>query len=260
MFAKAVRVFLFLVAIGPTVSATAGVLRDDKGDGEWEIILAPYLWGASMDGTAGFGPAELPVEASFGDILDKLNMGLSLHTEFHRGKWALVIDPTYLSLEVEVDTGTPVAPKADIDIWLVEVWGSYKFIDHWEALVGARYQDQEIEVSGLGVVPAPSPPAAPGTFFPDPAKLSDNWVDWFAGVRFMYSLGERWIVTGRGDISFAGDSDSGYNVELFFNRRIRKTMAINLGYRFLSTDYDNLPTYALDVEQQGFVVGYTWAF
>ena len=73
-------------------------------------------------------------------------------------------------------------------------------------------------------------------------------------------LGEKWIVTRRGDISFAGDSDSGYNVQLFFNRRIRETMAINLGYRFLSTDYDNLPTYAWDVEQQGFVVGYTWAF
>jgi len=37
-------------------------------------------------------------------------------------------------------------------------------------------------------------------------------------------------------------------------------MAFNVGYRYLKTDYDNVPTYAWDVAQQGPIVGYTWSF
>ena len=78
---------------------TAGVLREDKGDTDWEILLAPYLWGTSLKGTSQVGVLPpLDIDASFSDLLSNLNMALSLHTEFHRGKFAFVIDPTYLSL------------------------------------------------------------------------------------------------------------------------------------------------------------------
>ena len=51
-----------------------------------------------------------------------------------------------------------------------------------------------------------------------------------------------------------------YNLSIFFNRKIGKTMALNLGYRYFENDYDNAPTYTWDVRQTGPVVGYTWAF
>ncbi len=214
----------------------------------------PLTCGAtSIDGDSN----GMPVDASFSDILDNLNIALSLHTEFHRGKWAFVIDPTYLSLEIDVELPAPVTPKADIDIWLVEAWGSYKFIEHWEALAGARYQDQDVKMTGLGTVPIPP---APSGGFPDPLNIADNWLDWFAGIRFNYPFGEKWFVIGRGDVTFAGDSDSGYNLELFFNRRFGKNKALVLGYRYLEDDYDNAPEYTWDVKQQGPVIGYTWAF
>ena len=37
-------------------------------------------------------------------------------------------------------------------------------------------------------------------------------------------------------------------------------MAVNLGYRYFENDYDNAPSYAWDVRQQGPIVGYTWSF
>jgi hypothetical protein len=49
-------------------------------------------------------------------------------------------------------------------------------------------------------------------------------------------------------------------VEIFFNRRFGKSMALNLGYRYFVDDYDNLPTYAWDMTQEGPVIGYTWSF
>jgi len=246
-----------LVSFAFSSLASAGIVRDDKTSDDWEILVAPYLWGVALEGDAGAGDAIIPVDASFGDILDNLDIAASLQTEIHKGNWAFVFDPTYLSLEAEVELPAPITSEADIDIWLVELWGSYKFSEYWELLGGVRYQDQDISVTGLGAVP--SPPAPPGGF-PDPVNIGDNWLDWFAGFRGKFPLGAKWVFSGRADVVFAGDSDSGYNIELFFNRRIGKTMLLNLGYRYLNNDYDNLPTYSWDVKQQGPVVGYTWAF
>jgi len=241
-------------AVSSFSTASAGILRDDKGDDEWEILLTPYLWGVSIKGDAGPG-GSLPIDASFGDILSNLNMALSLHTEFHRGKWGFVIDPTYLHLEVDIPNPGPLEPKMEAKIWLVEAWGSYKFVENWEVLAGVRYQDQKLTgKDGLGDVYPPL----------DGVSIKESWTDVFGGLRTIYPLGEKWIFTGRGDIAFAGDSERSYNLEVFFNRRIGKTMAVNLGYRYFRDDYDNkkagLDNFVWDVKQTGPVIGYTWAF
>ena len=246
---------LFMASFMLTLPAQAGVVREDKGDSDWEILLAPYLWMTGIKGTSQVGVLPpMDIDADFSDIISKVNMALALHTEFHRGKFAFVIDPTYLSLEMEASIdGAPIAPKAEVEIWLVEAWASYKLSENWEVLGGARWQSQDMDVDpGL-----PSPP------FPEDVSfgVKDDWTDWFLGARFNYPLGSsRWVAVGRGDVSVAGDSDTNFNLSFFLNRHIRKTMMLNLGYRYMETDYDNFPKYAWDVRQQGFVVGYTWSF
>ena len=243
---------LLLVLAVPT---RAGVVREDKGDTDWEILLAPYLWMTSIKGTSQVGTLPpMDIDAEFGDIISNVNMALALHTEFHRGKFAFVIDPTYLSLEMEASVdGAPIAPKAEVEIWLVEAWASYKLIPNWEILGGLRWQSQDMDVD-------PGLPAPP---FPDDVSfgVKDDWLDAFVGARFSYPLGNsRWLAVGRGDVSVVGDSDTNFNLSISFNRRIRKTMLLNLGYRFMETDYDNFPTYVWDVRQQGLFAGYTWSF
>ncbi len=176
---------------------------------------------------------------------------MSLHTEYHKGPWRFVLDPMYISLEADIEPLIPDASGATMDItmWLVEAWAGYAFTENWEVLGGVRYQDQDMKLSGL-----PNPP------FPSSARSSDNWSDWFAGLRFNAALGDKWVVTWRGDIAFAGDSDSSYNMEIFFNRRIGETKALNIGYRILEDDYINEGVYGWDMVQQGPVIGYTWTF
>ena len=235
--------------------AFAGSLFDDleqKKPDEWTILFTPYLWGTDIHGTSTVGtlpPLELDV--SFGDILSKLNIAGSAHTEFHRGDWTFVIDPTYISLDIDIVTPVPGAssPDADVNIWIVEAWTAYTVNPNWELLGGARWQDQDIKLKGL---PAPPFPVSPG--------VSDSWLDWFAGVRFTYALGKKWGVSGRADFVVAGDSDSTTNAILFFHRRIGENMSIDFGYRYFKDDYDNSPKYAWDVKEQGPLVGYTWAF
>ncbi len=217
-----------------------------------EIILAPYLWATAISGTSTVGMLPpLDIDASFSDILDNLNFAMSLHTEFKRGPWVFVIDPTYISLEMEVVPPIPDVPagKMEVDVWLVELWAGYQFHDNWEVIGGARYQDQDISISGL-----PDPPFTP------PLGVSDDWTDWFVGFRFNNDLGDKWLMVWRGDVAVAGDSDSSWNSSIFFNRRFGDNKMLNLGYRYLVGDYVNAGIYGWDVTQDGPVVGFTWAF
>jgi hypothetical protein len=217
-----------------------------------EIILAPYLWATAISGTSTVGMLPpLDIDASFSDILDNLNFAMSLHTEFKRGPWVFVIDPTYISLEMEVVLPIPDVPagKMEVDVWIIELWAGYQFHDNWEVIGGARYQDQDISISGL-----PDPPFTP------PLGVSDDWTDWFAGLRFNADLGDKWLMVWRGDVVVAGDSDSSWNSSIFFNRRFGDNKMLNLGYRYLVDDYVNAGIYGWDVTQDGPVVGFTWAF
>ncbi len=239
----------FLLAVAALVfsaQVSAGVVRDDKGDEDWEFILTPYLWAISLNGTSQVGPfPPMDVDADFGDLLDNMNMALAAHMELHRGNWAIVLDPMWAQLEMEMGDGS-----AEVNISLIELWGSYKITPNWELLGGARFQEQDIDVEpGL-----PSPP------FPESAGVKDDWLDWFVGARFDYGVAPKWRIAGRGDVTIAGDSDKGYSLSLFLNRKIRKTMMLNLGYRYMKTDYDNGSDYAWDVDQHGPVIGYTWSF
>jgi len=45
-----------VLTVGFSFSASAdGVLRDDKTDGDWEILLTPYLWAVGLKGTSTTG-------------------------------------------------------------------------------------------------------------------------------------------------------------------------------------------------------------
>ncbi len=75
------RIIFILVALGGWSSAA---VAQSSGDSGRKIVLAPYLWGTSIDGTGAVGPLPpLDIDASFGDILSNVNFAMSLHTEFH---------------------------------------------------------------------------------------------------------------------------------------------------------------------------------
>ena len=99
---------------------------------------------------------------------------------------------------------------------------------------------------------------------PSLPAIDVDWTDVFVGGRFSSDLGSRWFLTARVDVvAFGSDSDSSWNVTAFFNRRIGRNMALNLGYRYYTVDYQEgsgLSQYAWDVDMTGPVVGYTWEF
>ena len=142
-----------------------------------------------------------------------------------------------------------VAGKIGIKMWFVEAWGSYEFVDGWEVLAGLRYQSQDIKPNLSGGPPLPN--------------IDVDWTDYFAGLRYSRMLGQKWYLTVRGDVAFAGDSDDSWHANVFFSRRVGRAMAVNLGYRYLTDDVrtsDGAVPYAWDMDMSGLVVGYTWQF
>jgi hypothetical protein len=72
---------LLLFVMGET-SANAGAwdwatgpsIQDEEGQRDWGIEVVPYLWIASLVGTAGLPPVgTIPVSATFSDISDNLD-------------------------------------------------------------------------------------------------------------------------------------------------------------------------------------------
>ena len=97
------RIILGIVGLVLSAQVSAGVVRDDKGDTDWEFILTPYLWAIGLSGTSQVGPfPPLDVDADFSDLLDNLNMALAAHMELHRGKWAIALDPMWAQLEMDM--------------------------------------------------------------------------------------------------------------------------------------------------------------
>ncbi len=230
--------------------ATPSLAQQDS-DG-WAIRFSPYLWGTSIEGTSAIAVLPtLDVDASLSDILDNLNFVLALHTEFEKGRWTFVIDPFVAKLEMDVNNAfPPVTGVIDIDMWIVEAWAGYEFVPDWELLGGVRWQSQEI-----------APSLSLGLPF---SGIDVDWTDVFIGGRVTKDIGERWFLTARVDVvAFGSDSDDSWNVTAFFNRRIGRNMALNLGYRYYTVDYQEgsgLSQYAWDVDMTGPVVGYTWEF
>jgi hypothetical protein len=256
MISRKNRRFKSILAVVALCITSASASAQTAWDKDNKIVLAPYLWGSSISGTSTVGVLPpLDIDASFSDLFANLNFAASVHTEFWVGDWIFVIDPTYLSLEMDIGLPPPLPQDTslnmEVDIWLVEAWVGYRLTEKWEAIGGARYQNQDISVNGL-----PNPP------FPDDIGVSENWTDWFVGARFRTDLGEKWFMVLRGDVVVAGDSDTGWNASVFFNRHMGKkgNKALNLGYRYLVVDYNNAGTYRWDVTQDGPVLGFTWVF
>ncbi|MDJ0787240.1 MAG: hypothetical protein QNK05_10575 [Myxococcota bacterium] len=125
-----------------------------SGD-DWEIRLAPYIWGASIDGDATVMGNSTKVDASFRDILEKLNGGLFATFEGRKGRFVAVFDLLYVHLEDDFNTGTatvgfgpttvgrgrlavavprvqttlgPASVGSETTMWGLEFFGGYRLI------------------------------------------------------------------------------------------------------------------------------------
>jgi hypothetical protein len=221
--------FSIVAALIATVMFTAPVFAaGDKGDDAWHFDLAPfYLWAASVEGDFGVGPISSSLDASFGDIVDNLDMVFTAHFEARKGAYGLIFNLDYLNLGHEATL--PVGPKLKIDFknTMVEFDGFYRIrkdAHNFDLLAGLRYTKQDTSIT---LKPGPS------------AGADESWWDPIIGARWQFGFADGWSLSTRGDIGgFGVGTDFTWQLTGIVQWQPWKNVALLAGYRALNQDYE----------------------
>ena len=110
---------LFLTAL---MSLSVGhAIAQEKNPDDWKFGLGIYLWGTGIEGTAGVGPANAPINITFSDALDNLSAALMLHFEAHKGKWGFLTDVMHIGLDPKSTLPNGATLNLDLKNTVVDV-------------------------------------------------------------------------------------------------------------------------------------------
>jgi hypothetical protein len=125
-----------------------------KDPDAWGFVLEPYLWGASMSGTAGIAPLPaLGVDLKTRKILENLKFGVMGAGEIRKGRWGLLADGIYMDLEASGKLGGTLyrSGRLEISQALASLALAYRVIDdrrgYLDLYAGARYNFLGMDVS-----------------------------------------------------------------------------------------------------------------
>ncbi len=227
-------------------------------DDRWEHTFAAYVVGASIDGKAGVGSATADVDVGFDDILDNLEFGAMAAYRADRGKWAVVADLIYMSLEQKKDGLGPFGgtrATVEADQLMFELDGSYGITERLDVYGGLRYWNLDSDLDVVGGGPLGQTLSASDT---------EDWVDPLVGLRYAMPLGERWALVARGDVGgFGIGSDFAWHATVFASWQVSEHGSVLLGFRYLDVDYDDgsgSGRFLWDVSEGGPAAGFAWRF
>jgi len=222
-------------------------------DDKWHFVIAPYLWFPGISGNVGALGHDASVHASPTDVLGYFNFGIMGAVEARRNRLIVPVDFMWVRLgdnksvpETDLDQ-TSLNVKVTESVLTPKVGFRFADTERWkaDALFGIRYwhlgQNITLNPSGLGVSP------------------SANWVDFNLGMRVAAAVTPKVGITAFADEG-AGGSRLDYQAGGFFGYKIKPTIALLLGWRYLYVDYKDRSAkgFIFDVHQSGPMLGLTW--
>ncbi|MBB4633964.1 hypothetical protein [Sphingosinicella soli] len=123
----------------------APALAGTKTDG-WDVRLIPYVWTASVDGSVSHPALSAPIraQASFGDVLKRLDIGGMVALEARKGRIGILAEALHISMSDTASmpvVGLPVALSTRTSGGLLA--GEVRIVDtdalSLDALAGLRY-------------------------------------------------------------------------------------------------------------------------
>lgn len=218
-------------------SPSSSVSSDDK----WEVIFAPYLMLASINGTIGVGRVNAaPLDIGAGSILKSLQFGGMGRFELRNGHWGGIFEASYVKLGDSISTTSggivPVerVTDAEFEQTMLEAFLSYRLgTDETRVDVfgGARYWDMDVDLQVTG-------PLGTSAF-----TRGDRWADPVFGVRVIHFLSDKWFIPVRGDIGGFGrvgaTSAFTWNIQGGVGYQFNKHFSLITQYKALGDDFDN---------------------
>ena len=233
-------------------SATAPIESPQTTPAEvssWEVRGALYGWAESFEGDVGIRGRTAPLDLSFNDILENLDIAFMGALEVGRDRWSFLADVNY----AKISDSIPVAAAATtLEFEQKQFLGNFLAIYETvktdtldlDLFAGARVNWIDAQ---LGI----------GPFDPSADK---TWVDPIIGARFQSDLSEKFFFRALGDIGgFDVSSELTWQALAGFGYRVMDNGAILLGYRGIGTDYTD-GGFTYDVVAHGPVIGFEYRF
>lgn len=212
------------LSVGAAASATAQESAMVTGAPGWEVTVAPYFLAPYMDGQLGIGNLPVTVNASPGDIFDKLQFGAMLFLEVRKGPWGAFVDGLYMNLEQAAESEN-VAATASAKQGAVQISAFRRLTSTVDVFLGTRINVLDASLTR---------PARDTT-----RAGSKTWVDPLVGVRLRAPLPAPWQVGIVADVGgFSVGSKLAYQIYPTVGVRVSRLFSIHVAYRILDMDYE----------------------
>jgi hypothetical protein len=220
------------VATPATPATSAPPVGEPTGD--WHFAVSPYLWFPGVHGTVGARGHDASVHASPGDLLSHFRFGLMglVDTRYKR----IVIPVDMMWIRLGANNALPLTDEAvtahvkgqefiltpkigyrlvDSEIVKIDALTGFR---HWHFGANLRLSTSETSTQ---------------TF-----SGSENWVDPLVGGRILANLSPKISVSIGGDV---GGWNTGslidYQIGGVLGYRVKPAVVLQVGYRYLATDY-----------------------
>ncbi len=233
--------YLSLTILLVTLLSQSAYAQDkDKDPGKLHFSIAPYFWIANIDATNTVGSVSVPLDVSFGDLLDALKFAGLGHFEIKQNKWGAFLDIVYIKVG-EDNIALQLAPELPLPdasanfrfkVWIYEFMGTYRLVGRMdnglELLLGARWMRHNLD---LDVTLGP---------LEHSGGYDEDWIEPVIGARYYGDLGSKWFTSLRGDIGgFQSGSKFSYTLAGFVGYHISHVVDIAVGYKLLDILYSN---------------------
>lgn len=235
-------------AIGPEPAPTMTTTTESG----WELTLGLYGWGAGLEGDLGVGGYTVPVDVSFENILDTLDMTAMGMVEARKGPWMVQLEGLYLrnSMTLTAFTpirNTPVQANLKAQTTRLELVGGYRLIDtdcsKLDLLAGCVFYDIDNELRLIGARAFAI------------AGEGEAWADPVIGLRYSQHLGGPWSASFRGEIGgFGVSSDLVWQAVAMLGYDLTESSTLFLGYRHAAVDYQK-GSFLYDAASGGPILG-----
>ena len=218
-------------------------LYADEANDSFRFELTPYLWAASIEGTAAAeGEESPPIDSGYNFFsLDNLDGVASATFTARKNQWGFLFDFLYVAFEDTFMEATPSQTTPKLEGTIIEFAGIYtpSSINNLEFIAGLRQQDITVSLALLNRKP----------------EQSVTWTDPFVGIIYARPLTGNFHMALRGDLGgFGIESDIAVNAEAMIRYQLGNTFSLKFGYRYLKVKFDD-NVFLYDISLDGFQLG-----
>jgi hypothetical protein len=218
---KRVGVHIVIAAGLSIVAGSASALEGRSN------TFALYGIGAFIDGDLTFGELESEVDVDADEIFDSLEAAFMARYRHQNEQWAFVFDGQFTGLGDTDDSGQ-VKTDLDLDLFILQADGAYRFSENSEAFLGVRYVrfEGEVDVHFLG----------DGSLH---RESDSSFWDPVIGLRTMRPIGETTLFQAQVDVGGGANMDFTWQGMFHFGWQVNDGLSLWAGYRGIGMDFDD---------------------